>query len=223
MSFGVIVVLGLLLELRSRRCFLMSTKCGELQWQPSGFAALLSDTVSAVMRPFSAVPAAKECSSAKERSSGGGASGSCCRPSEDINAASSRSTCCSSSTAGPSAVPSAPGCCSGQSSAAGGTGSGSGSGVPNSPCGVQTIEQIEACQRLLDDRNALAKQQRALQQKCVQSPVALLRCLARPMAIHAPCTCWQSLGDQSLCTLCYVWWCCLQWILRSDSISCFLL
>ncbi|CAL8468407.1 g7947 [Coccomyxa elongata] len=167
MSFGVIVVLGLLLELRSRRCFLMSTKCGELQWQPSGFAALLFDTVNAIMSPFSAVPAAKQCSSAEECSSSSGATRSCCRPSEAINAASSGSPCCSSSsTARPSAVPSAPGCCSGQSSAAGGGEMGNGSGLPpTKPCGVQSIEQVEACQRLLDDRNKLAKKQRSLQQK----------------------------------------------------------
>ena len=176
MSFGVIVVLGLLLELRSRRCFLMSTKCGELQWQPSGFAALLSDSVSAIMRPFSTVPAAKECSS------GSGVTGSCCRPSESSKAASSGSVCCSSSTAGLSTVPSAPGCCSGQSSPAGAMGIGSGSGVPGSPCDVRSIEHLEACQRLLADRNELAKQQRALQQKCVQSPTALPRSLAMLLA-----------------------------------------
>lgn len=168
MSFGVILVLGLLLELRSRRCFLMSTKCGELQWQPSGFAAVLSDTVTAIMRPFSAAPAARQCSSAKECSSS-----SCCRPSEAISAAYSGTSYCSSTMAGPSAGPSAPGCCSGQSSAAGGRGRGNGCGLPpNNPCGVESIEHVEACQRLLDDRNELAKKQRLLQQKCVISNIS---------------------------------------------------
>ncbi|KAK9915445.1 hypothetical protein WJX75_009249 [Coccomyxa subellipsoidea] len=57
MSFWLVVMVGLLLELRSRRCFLMSRKSTrELQWQPSGFAAVLAQAAErpAVSGPFGA-------------------------------------------------------------------------------------------------------------------------------------------------------------------------
>ena len=179
MSFGLIVMVGLLLELRSRRCYLMSRKsCSELHWQPSGFAAFLVQATGALMRPFSAADSTCQPPLADKRA----AAAHCCGQASSRGSAES---CSASSSVGPSegALTSA-GCCSASSSAGQGVeGSVEGDSGPEDsqsqrpvltgPCGTESIEQIQACQQLIEDRNNLAKQQRMLKYKCASSLLPL--------------------------------------------------
>lgn len=170
MSFWLVVMVGLLLELRSRRCFLMSRKSTrELQWQPSGFAAVLAQAVGTLMRPFCAADPTAQPLPVKHA-----AAAQCWTP---ASTGASAASCSASTSAGPSGVS----CCSESSSAGQGVEGSAEAGSRSSediqaerpavsgPCGAESVAQIEACQQLLDDRNKLAKQQRSLRYKCATS------------------------------------------------------
>ncbi len=167
MCFWVVVMVGLLLELRSRRCFLMSCKSCELQWQPSGFAAALAHAAGTIARPFYAAPG-PPCQPLLDDS----AAAAPCR--RRPSAARSAAACIASSSEGAS---SSAGCCAPERWAGqcmvGAPDSGSEEGLSeragSGPCGAEGIEQIQACQQLLEDRDKLAKQHRYLRYKCAHS------------------------------------------------------